>query len=115
MAETPGDDHTLYDVRTADGEVDAHHVDVRQATETFNELSKTLSRRSTHKRDSADSSDADPEKGEPPFDLRDYLQSSNDAHQSAGINHKHVGVTWENLEVTGYGGAGHKVRRPHGT
>jgi ATP-binding cassette subfamily G (WHITE) protein 2 (SNQ2) len=43
------------------------------------------------------------------FDLREYLTSSNDANQAAGIKHKHVGVTWEDLEVTGIGGEGNKV------
>lgn len=108
MAETPGDDRTLYDARTAEGEIEAHHVDVRQAEDAFNELSKTLSRR---KHDSTSSDDTDPEKGEEPFDLRDYLQSSNDARQSAGIKHKHVGVTWEDLQVQGAGGIGSKVRQ----
>lgn len=111
MAETPGDDRTLYDVRTVEGEIDAHHVDVREAEQTFNELSKTLSRRSekANKHDSAISNVSDPEKAEEPFDLREYLTSSNDANQSAGIKHKHVGVTWENLQVEVNGGADFKV------
>ena len=52
------------------------------------------------------------------FDLREYLTSSNDANSAAGINHKHVGVTWEDLEVSGIGGEDNKVcyfirRLPH--
>ena len=44
------------------------------------------------------------------FDLREYLASSNDANSAAGINHKHVGVTWEDLQVSGIGGKENKVR-----
>ena len=44
------------------------------------------------------------------FDLREYLTSSNDANSAAGIKHKHVGVTWEDLEVSGVGGEENKVR-----
>ncbi|KAI6015643.1 pleiotropic drug resistance ABC transporter [Pisolithus marmoratus] len=39
----------------------------------------------------------------PPFDLREYLTSSNDANQAAGIRHKHVGVTWEDWNAFGVG------------
>lgn len=49
---------------------------------------------------------------EEPFDLREYLTSSNDASQAAGIKHKHVGVTWEDLQVTGIGGEDNKVQFP---
>ncbi|KAI0673630.1 ABC-2 type transporter-domain-containing protein [Trametes maxima] len=49
------------------------------------------------------------EKREQGFDLRAYLTSSHEANERAGIAHKHVGVTWENLEVEGIGGAGHKL------
>ncbi|RXW23030.1 hypothetical protein EST38_g2801 [Candolleomyces aberdarensis] len=38
------------------------------------------------------------------FDLRDYLTSSNDKNQRAGIKHKNVGVVWENVEVEALGG-----------
>ncbi|KAH8835157.1 P-loop containing nucleoside triphosphate hydrolase protein [Flagelloscypha sp. PMI_526] len=55
----------------------------------------------------------DPEKQpaedfEEPFNLKEYLQSANDKSAAAGIKHKNVGVTWENLTVSGPGGAGHK-------
>lgn len=63
-----------------------------------------------------DSSPDDLEKGHDgdrreTFDLREYLTSSNDANSAAGIKHKHVGVTWEDLEVSGIGGGDNKVRR----
>ncbi|THH33132.1 hypothetical protein EUX98_g1017 [Antrodiella citrinella] len=109
MAETPGDDRTLYDARTVEGDLtDVHHVDVNRAEETFHQLEKTLSRRSTSAR-KYDSDDNDPEKAELAFDLREYLSSSNDAYQSAGIKHKHVGVTWEKLQVEGMGLVGSKI------
>ncbi|KAI0800819.1 ABC-2 type transporter-domain-containing protein [Fomes fomentarius] len=57
-------------------------------------------------------SEKDLEKGSEPqarFNLREYLTSSNDTYQSAGIKHKHVGVTWENLQVDVAGGVGQKA------
>lgn len=112
MADTPATaDDTLYEfgpTETSEG----HHVNVQQAEETFNELSRALSRKSTHKSTRSESS-GDIEKGsndgEAPFDLREYLTSSNDANQGAGIKHKHVGVTWDSLKVDVIGGADQKV------
>ena len=46
---------------------------------------------------------------ERPFDLREYLTSSNDANERAGIKHKHVGVTWEDFHVDVFGGSNFKV------
>ncbi|THG96948.1 hypothetical protein EW026_g4983 [Hermanssonia centrifuga] len=100
MADTPGDERTL----RSD---DAHHVDVQQAEAIFNELSRALSHRSEQgqdklRKESYSPSEKDVEQGsgnEVRFDLREYLQSSNDASQSAGIKHKHVGVTWEDVQV----------------
>ncbi|KAH7930451.1 hypothetical protein BV22DRAFT_1028421 [Leucogyrophana mollusca] len=102
----------------------ASHVDIAQAETTFNELSRQLSRRSQTAYPSGSGSIAstargqDLEKGkeldeDEPFDLREYLTSSNDANQAAGIKHKHVGVTWEDLEVKVMGGADHKVSLAH--
>lgn len=114
MADSPGDAATL---RVTDE--DAHHVDVQRAEDIFNELSRTLSRRSRGEdpNKTRTGSPADPGKdieklgadGDERFDLREYLQSSNDAHQSAGIKHKRVGVTWENLSADVIGGADFKV------
>lgn len=99
-------------------DVDAHHVDVQRAEDIFNELSRQLSRRSTEdpnrtRTGSLADKARDLEKlgteGEERFDLREYLQSSNDANQSAGIKHKHVGVTWQDLQVEVFGGLDFKV------
>ena len=73
-------------------EVNSSHIDVRRAEEEFNTLSRQLSNRSANSiRKSIDSSH-DPEKGldadEEYFNLREYLTSSNDANQKAGIKHK---------------------------
>ena len=87
MVDTPGDAATL---------VHEPHVDISRAENEFNALAQRL-------RNSADTVDIqdDIEKGEKAevFDLREYLQSSNDANQAAGIKHKHVGVSWEGLQV----------------
>jgi hypothetical protein len=56
----------------------------------------------------------DVEKGPPncdgPFNLRNCLTSSNEANKAAGIQPKHVGVIWENLQVVVGGRIDHKVR-----
>ena len=108
MADTPGDEKTLHSAESS-----AHHVDIREAEEIFNNVSRTLSRQSQNATAAASLYGKDIEKIAPEdedrFDLREYLQSSNDANQAAGIKHKHVGVTWEDLQVDGVGGVGHKV------
>ena len=61
----------------------------------------------------SDSVDLERGRGEDPqetFNLREYLTSSNDESSAAGIKHKHVGVTWEDLEVSAIGGEQNKVR-----
>lgn len=103
-------------------EVDATlHVDIEQAEDTFNELARQLSRQSVPNGNQSgrssrtasvyggDLEKGEKAKGDAPFDLREYLTSSNDANEAAGIKHKHVGVTWENLEVKVIGGADHKA------
>ncbi|KAI0830812.1 ABC-2 type transporter-domain-containing protein [Trametes gibbosa] len=113
MADTPGDDRTLRGDATP--LPDSHHVNVADAAAQFNELQRVLSIRSLQggsENTDRSSTERDPEKGETRekgFDLRAYLSSSNDAQERAGIAHKHVGVTWENLQVEGIGGAGHKL------
>lgn len=108
MTETPGDERTLF----GDGALDARQVDVARAEAEFNELSRALTIRSRATEDrSFDEKDIEKAAAhdEERFDLREYLSSSNDAMQSAGIKHKHVGVTWENLRVDVEGGTDHKV------
>ncbi len=113
MADTPGDDRTLRGDATP--LPDSHHVDIAQAQSQFNELQRVLSIRSqqadSDRTPSPHEKAHDVEKGEKDqtFDLRAYLSSSSQAAQQAGLAHKHVGVTWENLRVEGVGGIGHKV------
>ncbi|THH19003.1 hypothetical protein EW146_g2066 [Bondarzewia mesenterica] len=45
-----------------------------------------------------DPENATPSQGEP-FDLREYLSSSNDTHERARNKHKHFGGTWEEFQV----------------
>ena len=89
-----------------------HGVDIAQAEAAFDELSRRLSK-SSHAYDIAQTATTkDLEQGDENdevFDLRDYLTSSNDANEQAGIKHKHVGVTWEDLQVDAIGGADSKV------
>lgn len=114
MADTPGDDRTL---SGSMGRGTHHGIDIAEAEAEFNQLSRALSRRSVTQSQSDNEKDfkehRDIEKGsdeaQEPFDLRAYLSSSNDARQEAGIQHKHVGVTWQKLQVDVFGGAGHKV------
>ena len=80
-------------------ELNEHQVDIAQAEYEFNELSRQLSRRSAAARSNSKLScttaaAVDIEKAEVKeeeterFDLREYLTSSNDANQKAGIKHK---------------------------
>ena len=79
---------------TSVNEVNSSHIDVRRAEEDFNMLSRQLSNRSANSITGRKSIDSfhDPEKGldadEEYFNLREYLTSSNDANQKAGIKHK---------------------------
>lgn len=87
-------------------------VDVAEAEAQFEQLSRRFSRHQEH--DTAvNSQSEDIEKGaehaEDPFDLREYLASSNDANLTAGLKHKHVGVTWEDLSVHVTGNIDSKV------
>ena len=91
-------------------------VAVEQAEDDFSQVQQALcTPQVAAKVTRQDSSSIDLEKGhdrnqQEAFDLREYLTSSNDANAAAGIKHKHVGVTWEDLEVLGIGGEDNKVR-----
>ena len=85
----------------ADDEVNSLHIDVHRAEEEFYTLSRQLSNRSANTIRKSTESFRDPEKGldadEELFNLREYLTSSNDANQRAGIKHKvfiEKFVTW---------------------
>jgi hemerythrin-like domain-containing protein len=79
---------------TSVNEVNSSHIDVRRAEEEFNTLSRQLSDRSANTIKESTDSFHDSEKGldadEEYFNLREYLTSSNDANQKAGIKHKVV-------------------------
>ncbi|KAL0951841.1 hypothetical protein HGRIS_008502 [Hohenbuehelia grisea] len=115
MTSTPGDAATLNEERRPGYDTprqDEHHVDVTRAERTFTELSRQMSLRTPSgvpqkkSQETMVSGQQDVEKAveDEHFDLREYLTSSNDANQAAGIKHKHVGVTWEDLEVKVFGG-----------
>ena len=93
------------------------HVAVAQAENDFDQVQRSLNTpKISDEVTFRDSSPVDLEKGhdgdrQETFDLREYLTSSNDANSAAGIKHKHVGVTWEDLEVSGFGGGDNKVGR----
>ena len=81
---------------TSVNELNSSPIDVHSAEEEFIALSRQFSIRSANStRESTISTTAgyDPEKGldvdqKECFDLREYLTSSNDANQRAGIRHK---------------------------
>jgi len=114
MTDTPGSDTT-----TLNG---ANRVNVQQAEAEFTQLRHDLSNPSSEDHGIRTQSptlefeqlEKAPGQVEPEerFDLREYLTSSNDATQAAGIKHKHVGVTWDDLEVVGIGGEGNKATFP---
>ncbi|KAF8167550.1 pleiotropic drug resistance ABC transporter [Crassisporium funariophilum] len=96
----------------------SHHVNVIEAEGAFDELSRQLTIRSGAARSISKSTDStttakDIEKGAAldteRFDLQEYLTSSNDANQKAGIKHKNVGIVWQDLQVEVAGGMDSKV------
>ena len=120
MADTPAlsDTATLASLNNSSKRKSVNQVDIRQAEAEFTQLQRTLSRPSYDHNpqpsnpknlpkdlEKAFDQESNPEEQ---FDLREYLTSSNDANQAAGIKHKHVGVTWQDLEVTGIGGEDNK-------
>lgn len=111
MTDTPiSTTSTLWQNRDLSG-----NLIVAQAEDDFSRVQQSLhSPKPPEKVPHQDSSSTDLEKGQDgnrqgDFDLREYLTSSNDANAAAGIRHKHVGVTWEDLEVLGIGGEENKV------
>ncbi|KAH9027669.1 ABC-2 type transporter-domain-containing protein [Lactarius hengduanensis] len=99
----------------------AGSVNVEQAESSFHELSRQLSQgttvggrdRTQKSRGEDGQKSNDLEKGslelDQHFDLREYLTSSNEANERAGIKHKHVGVVWEDFHVDVLGGLNSKV------
>ena len=92
------------------------HTAVAQAENDFDQLQRSLNntqkiddKASFREPDSIDLEKGRSDDRQGAFDLRDYLTSSNDANSAAGIKPKHVGVTWEDLEVSGIGGDENKV------
>lgn len=76
-------------------------VNVKDAEAEFNALSRRLTRQSTKHNELTGSGDVEKQET---FDLLDYLRSTSGKRDEAGFAHKHVGVTFENLRVTGVGG-----------
>ncbi|KAJ7755026.1 ABC-2 type transporter-domain-containing protein [Mycena maculata] len=116
MTDTPGDTSTLNEEpgivsHRAIEQSTPHSVHVKEAEQEFNALARQLTQQSKANLHKSSSTDTDVEKGgdDAPFDLREYLATSNDAQQQAGIKHKHVGVTWEDLEVRVGGSIGSKL------
>ncbi|KAG5635015.1 hypothetical protein H0H81_012718, partial [Sphagnurus paluster] len=119
--EYPRDKDTLFEEKRS-AMAPRSHIDVDEAQQQFNDLARQLSIRSQELNKARSdistptaASANDVEKAipdhdaTPPFDLREYLTSSNDANEAAGIKHKHVGVVWEDLQVNVIGGLDHKV------
>ncbi|KAJ7597296.1 ABC-2 type transporter-domain-containing protein [Mycena floridula] len=113
MADTPGDGATLYNELRPAGlsSPSESRIDVVDAQEQFNALARRLSRPTdddSNSNSTAKANGNDIEKGgegeNDAFNLLEYLTASNDANQAAGIKHKNVGVTWEDLQVNVMGG-----------
>jgi ATP-binding cassette, subfamily G (WHITE), member 2, SNQ2 len=120
MADTPASDTaTLASLNDNSKRRSINQVDIRQAEAEFNQLQRFLSNddhsqspKPEHLPKDLEKASDDEIEAEERFDLREYLTSSNDASQAAGIKHKHVGVTWQDLEVTGIGGEDNKESFP---
>jgi hypothetical protein len=83
------------------------HVPLRQ-------LATHLSQRHGKEMVPSESGEEDVEKGPldnyGPFDLQYCLTLSNEANKAAGIQPKHVGITWEDLQVVVHGAKDRKVK-----
>lgn len=101
MTDTPGETATLNEEsrsvpHQAVSQLTYDSVDVARAEQEFNALARQLSRKSEETSPSGATTRAasDVEKGgnttEEPFDLREYLTTSNDAQQQAGIKVRRV-------------------------
>ena len=125
MTDTPASDTaTLATINDDTRRTTHNQVDIRQAEAEFVQLQRQLTRRDyqdrpqsstpqpEHPNKDLEKASDDDDEAEERFDLREYLTSSNDANQAAGIKHKHVGVTWEDLQVIGIGGEDNKVNFP---
>ncbi|KAF8743104.1 ABC transporter, partial [Rhizoctonia solani] len=85
---------------------DQGRINVQEAEAQFNALARRLTRQTTKQHEK---SSADIEKQET-FDLLDYMRTTSGKQDEAGFAKKHVGVTFENLCVTGAGGVKIYVR-----
>ncbi|KAG9049169.1 hypothetical protein FS837_010988 [Tulasnella sp. UAMH 9824] len=72
-----------------------YHVDIEGAKREFAKLERVLTQNSL--RD--EKRDVEKNDQEGPFNLREYFQTTHDAHTANGVRHKHVGVVWEDLTV----------------
>ncbi|ORY59909.1 pleiotropic drug resistance ABC transporter [Leucosporidium creatinivorum] len=84
---------------------DGNQVNVKEAERQFEELRRQLSRASSLHRTRTGDKDGEKEGDDSDdFDLLEYLQGGLEARDNAGFKRKVVGVTWDNLRVTGAGG-----------
>ncbi|KAN0064189.1 ATP-binding cassette transporter snq2 [Thecaphora frezii] len=78
-------------------------VDIKEAEKQFAQLQKTLSRQSRQQQH-AGTGEKDVEKAngaDDEFDLVEYLRSVQSENSRAGVKSKHIGVSWQDLEVLG--------------
>lgn len=84
---------------------EGHQVNVKEAERQFEELRRQLSRASSLHRTRTGEKDQEKEgQDSEDFDLSEYLNNSLEARDQAGFKRKVLGVTWDNLRVTGAGG-----------
>ena len=95
MSDIRVDAATLHDEKQRDSRPGFSGINVIRAENEFNTLARSLSKQSAQGQKSSTvtvSSQGDVEKAgkdvSEQFDLREYLTSSNDAYQQAGIKHK---------------------------
>ncbi|KAF8744340.1 ABC transporter, partial [Rhizoctonia solani] len=103
---TPSENIELSDVEKKHHGEHQDGVNVKEAEAQFNALARRLTRQSTKHQEAFG---GDVEKQET-FDLLEYLRSTSGKQDEAGFSKKHVGVTFENLRVTGVGGVKIYVR-----
>ena len=109
------EEHIRSEIDVEQAERAFHRLERVTTSESRKEIQRHKSEHSVGKKgiDEEDLEKAVVADGEEPFDLREYLSSANDKANQHGLKHKHVGVTWEDLQVDVVGGMDHKVSSPN--
>jgi len=95
---TMGEDLARTDTRGGYGERRGNAVNIESAVHDYEELRREMTQQSRRM-----SMSQGEKGGVSDFDLNDYLTEAKTKSEEAGINRKHLGLVWRNLNVKGLG------------